>query len=64
MEQIEIHIDPAAIEEQLTPLLEEAIAHFGLVIRMRSALRTYPGSQHWHIYKPGARGTLRGNNMA
>ena len=35
MEQIEIHIDPAAIEEQLTPLLEEAIAHFGLVIRMR-----------------------------
>lgn len=58
MEEIEIHIDPAAIKEQLTSLLEGAIAHFGLVIRMRGTLRTYPGSEHWHIYKPGARGTL------
>ena len=58
MEEIEIHVDPAAIEEQLTPLLEGAIAHFGLEIRMRGTLRTYPGSEHWHIYKPGERGTL------
>ena len=58
MEQIEIHIDPAGIEDQLTPLLEEAIAHFGLEIRMKGTLRTYPGSQHWHIYQPGERGTL------
>ena len=58
MEEIEIHIDPAAIEEQITPLLEEAIAHFGLEIRMRGTLRTYPNSEHWHIYKSGERGTL------
>jgi hypothetical protein len=58
MEKIEIHIDPTGIEEQLSPLLEEAIAHFGLQILKRGTLRTYPGSQHWHIYKPGERGTL------
>jgi hypothetical protein len=58
MEQIEVHIDPAGIDEQLIPLLEGAIAHFGLQIRKKGILRTYPGSQHWHIFKPGERGTL------
>jgi hypothetical protein len=58
MEEIEVHVDPTRIEEQLAPLLEGAIAHYGLQIRIRRSLRTYPGSQHWHVHKPGERGTL------
>ena len=58
MEKFEVHIDPTGIEEQLAPLLEGAIAYYGLQIRIRRGLRTYPGSQHWHVHKPGERGTL------
>jgi len=58
MEEIEVYVDPAEIEEQLAPLLEGAIAHYGLQIRIRRTLRTYPGSLHWHVHKPGDRGTL------
>lgn len=58
MEEIEVHVDPAGMEEQLAPLLEGVIAHSGLQIRSRRTLRTYPGSQHWHVHKPGERGTL------
>ncbi len=58
MEEIEVHVNPAGIEEKLAPLLEGAVVHYGLVIRMRGTLRTYPGSQHWHVRKPGERGTL------
>jgi hypothetical protein len=38
--------------------IEGAAAHYGLQIRMKGTLRTYPGSQHWHLHKPGERGTL------
>jgi hypothetical protein len=58
MEEIEIAVNPAGREEQLTTLIEEAVAHFGLHVRMRSTLHSYPGSLHWHVQKPGERGTL------
>ena len=58
MEEIEVAVNPAGREEQLATLIEEAAAHYGLHIRMRGTLRTYPGSQHWHVQKPGERGTL------
>ena len=58
MEEIEVAVNPAAREEQLTSSVEAAAAHYGLQIRMRGTLRTYPGSQHWHLHKPGERGTL------
>jgi len=58
MEEIEVAIDPVGKEERLAALIEEAADHYGLQIRMRGTLRTYPGSQHWHVYKPGERGTL------
>jgi hypothetical protein len=58
MEEIEVQINPAGIEEQLAPLIEGAVVHYGLQIRMRGTLRTYPGFQHWHVHKPGERGTL------
>jgi hypothetical protein len=58
MEEIEVAVNPAGREEQLAALIEEAAAHYGLQIRMRGTLRTFPGSRHWHFQKPGERGTL------
>ncbi len=58
MEEIEVSVNPAGREEQLATSIEEAAAHYGLQIRIRGTLRTYPGSQHWHLHKPGERGTL------
>ncbi len=58
MEEIEVHVNPTGIEDQLAPVIELAVAHFGLQIRLRGTLSTYPGSQHWHVHKPGERGTL------
>ncbi len=58
MEEIEVHVNPARRDEQLATSIEGAAAHYGLQVRMRGTLRTYPGSQHWHLHKPGERGTL------
>jgi hypothetical protein len=58
MEEIEVHVNPAEINEQLVSLIEKAAALYGLQVRMKGTLRIYPGSQHWHLYKPGERGTL------
>jgi hypothetical protein len=58
MEEIELQINPAGTGDQLATLIEEAAVLYGLQIRIKSTLRTYPGSQHWHMCKPGERGTL------
>ncbi len=58
MEEIEVAVNPAGREEQLAALIEGAVAHYGLQIRLKGTLRTYPGSQHWHLQKPGERGPL------
>ncbi len=58
MEEIEVTVNPEGREEQLAALIEEVADHYGLQVRMRGTLRTYPGSQHWHFHKPGERGTL------
>lgn len=58
MEEIEVHVNTVGREELLAPSIEGAAAHYGLQIGMRGTLRTYPGSQHWHLHKPDERGTL------
>jgi len=58
MEETEINVNPAVTEERLATLIEEAATRYGLRIHMKGTLRTYPGSQHWHLHKPGERGTL------
>jgi hypothetical protein len=58
MEEMEVAVNPAGREEQLAALIEGAADQYGLQIRMRGSLRTYPGSKHWHFQKPGERGTL------
>ena len=45
--------DPAA----LPALVERAVAEAGLASR-RLELRGHLGATHWHIRRPGARGTL------
>jgi hypothetical protein len=60
MEEMEVAVNPAGTEEQLVALIEEAAAHYGLQMRMKGTLRTYPGCLHWHFQKPGERGTLEG----
>jgi len=57
MEQIELSLGgiPA---EALPARIEACIVGSGLQVRMRGALRAYPGSLHWHVEKPGERGTL------
>jgi len=39
--------------------VETAAASLGLRVALRTSTRTYPGSIHWHLKKPGEpRGTL------
>ena len=58
MEEIEVAVSPVGREEQLAALIEAAADHYGLQMRMKGTLRTYPGSEHRHIQKPGEHGTL------
>ncbi|HYL43935.1 MAG TPA: hypothetical protein VEU97_11155 [Ktedonobacteraceae bacterium] len=58
MEEIELHIDPLADEEQVAHLIEAAAARYGLQVHLQTTLRSYPGSQHWHLRKQGESGTL------
>jgi hypothetical protein len=41
----------------LPALIERAVADAGL-LASRLELRGYPGATHWHIKRPGAKGTL------
>jgi hypothetical protein len=36
----------------------DAAVELGLLITSDGTLRTYPGSRHWHLKRPGASGTL------
>jgi hypothetical protein len=38
--------------------LERCAAELGLTIALRSTLRSYAGSVHWHLRREGRRGTL------
>jgi hypothetical protein len=58
MEQIELSMNGSAPAEALPARIETCLADYGLQVRKRGILRTYPGSIHWHIEKPGERGTL------
>ena len=45
--------DPAT----LLALIERSVSDAGLLAE-RLELRSYPGATHWHIRRPGAKGTL------
>lgn len=58
MEEIEIALPAGTPPETLAALVEALAASQGLHIRLRGTLRSYPGSLHWHLARPGERGTL------
>ena len=41
----------------LPALIERSVSDAGLLAE-RLELRSYPGATHWHIRRPGAKGTL------
>jgi hypothetical protein len=57
MEQIDIALPAPHNPTTLVALIEHAARASGLLVSRR-ALRSYPGSIHWHLKRPGARGTL------
>lgn len=45
------------VGSEVSSRLEEACGSMGLVFK-RLSLKKFPGSVHWHITKPGEKGTL------
>ena len=58
METFEIPLDESRDEETVLKTLAAACEGEGLETTLDSTLNTYPGSTHWHLKKPGERGTL------
>lgn len=45
-------------EDDAAAIVEFWIVRCGLSCTMRASLAKYPGCTHWHINKPGMKGTL------
>jgi hypothetical protein len=58
MEAIEIVLRGQLTSDQLIALIERVVVDAGLVVAVRTTLRTYPGSTHWHTQQPGTKGVL------
>ena len=57
MRTIPVSIVAASPEDAQAKVLR-ALARVGLRVKLTNTLAKYPGSQHWHIVMPGAKGTL------
>ena len=57
METINIPIPADHSPTTLPALIERSVGDAGL-LAARLELRGYPGATHWHIRRPGAKGTL------
>jgi hypothetical protein len=57
METIQIPIPANHSSTTLLALIERSVSDAGL-LAARLELRSYPGATHWHIRRPGAKGTL------
>ena len=57
MDTIDIPLRAGHDPAMLPALIECAVAEAGL-LSSRLDLRGYPGATHWHIRRPGAKGTL------
>jgi hypothetical protein len=58
VEHIEVASGVTASAERVGESVEAAASAEGLVVRMRTTLRRYPESLHWHLARLGERGTL------
>jgi hypothetical protein len=57
MQIVEVSTPRGRAPAALPALVERAVAEVGLASR-RLELCGYPGATHWHIRRPGAKGTL------
>jgi hypothetical protein len=57
METIQIPIPANHSSTTLLALIERSVSNAGL-LAARLELRSYPGATHWHLRRPGAKGTL------
>ena len=44
--------------DEVTSLLDRLFIERGLAVTLRSTLKSYPDSVHWHLKKPSSPGTL------
>jgi len=59
MKTYEVRIDPRCDLSRAEDVVEECCRKAGLEVTMKSTLRSYPGSIHWHFKRPGeTRGSL------
>jgi hypothetical protein len=60
MEEVEVRVrlQGSASPDRVASAVASAAAAEGLSIRLQITLRTYAGSVHWHLGRPGERGTL------
>ncbi len=58
MYELEIPLSARLTAERATQLLEAVVAAEGLEVRLRGTLVRFPGSLHWRLASPAARGTL------
>jgi len=57
MQTIDVPTSPLHDPTALVALIERVVSAAGLLADRRE-LRGYPGATHWHIRRPGAKGTL------
>ncbi len=57
-EQIPIDVPQRVAPGKINFIIDKAIIDLSLSVTMRGALKSYPGSTHWHIKQNRARGTL------
>jgi hypothetical protein len=58
MYELDIPLTAHLTAERAGALVEAIVAAEGLQVRLRGTLARYPGSLHWHLASPAARGTL------
>lgn len=58
MDIVEIAIPANYVPAALVARIERAAAEAGLDVGERMTLRTFPGSLHWHLRRPGTKGVL------
>jgi hypothetical protein len=58
MDTVEVALTASHDPHALIARVERAVAAQGLAVGERMTLRSFPGSIHWHIRRPGSKGVL------
>jgi predicted nucleotidyltransferase len=58
LQEIDIQIPANIPSDQIVAAIDATVARRGLTVTLRGALKTFPGSTHWHLKRGRGRGTL------